>query len=519
MRQSLIFLILFSVVVPLISIAQPSRKILATAQDYFAHQKYIEAKANYKKHYSLNPEANDGLLQYGISCYYTNDLTEAESTLKPLLQKNKKSPQLYLYLARIYHATQRQEEAIRMYKQYLRTLKSDDPQRRSVKDAIRRCAQNMRYTYKEQLAIVENLGEDVNTPYDDFAPIVSPNFQDKIYFASARPGTLGGLRDAKGLKNEKYGHYRTDMFSTEIVHGEWQSAQPMTALLNSSSHDLIFDFDAAGQIMYFYKGMSLYAGEILVDTFNANGERGLFASSFSGPVQPETGDQDLFFFNDTVLLFTSRTLKGYGGKDIFVSVLSNGQWQQPVNLGPSVNSTYNESTPFLSRDGRTLYFSSNHNRRSMGGMDIFRATYNERQRQWTTPENLGHPVNSAGDEKYFRLSDDGIRAFFSSDRKDGYGGQDIYVAYFKSAQNEIAANGTTLPFLTDYNDKGQIQEDETFVDEAAYTPQEIEAINIEAIYYNSDDIIVKPANKKTLDKIASALKKTSTVTRCRCLPF
>ncbi|MDX1628996.1 MAG: OmpA family protein, partial [Fulvivirga sp.] len=94
-----------------------------------------------------------------------------------------------------------------------------------------------------------------------------------------------------------------------------------------------------------------------------------------------------------------------------------------INLGPKVNSKYNEDAPFIHPDQWTLYFTSDgHN--TMGGRDIFvTRLFNE---EWTTPENMGYPINTTANDNYFNLTADGRKGYFSSDRKGGLGGQDIY---------------------------------------------------------------------------------------------
>ncbi len=124
------------------------------------------------------------------------------------------------------------------------------------------------------------------------------------------------------------------------------------------------------------------------------------------------------------IYFASDRIGGFGGLDIYrTSLQANGTWSQPVNLGPEINSKANEDAPFIHPDQKTLFFTSDgHN--TMGGRDIFVSRLvNDR---WTSPENMGYPVNTTANDNYFTLIADGTRAYFSSDRKGGMGGQDIY---------------------------------------------------------------------------------------------
>jgi tetratricopeptide (TPR) repeat protein len=126
--------------------------------------------------------------------------------------------------------------------------------------------------------------------------------------------------------------------------------------------------------------------------------------------------------NDSVLYYVSDMPGGYGGTDIYYSVLDEeGEWTAPMNAGPMINTAGNEMFPTM--DGTVLYFSSN-GRTGLGGLDIFRAK--GEKNNWTITENMYYPINSSGDDFYFILSPDNRSAFFASNRPGGLGGDDIY---------------------------------------------------------------------------------------------
>ena len=110
-----------------------------------------------------------------------------------------------------------------------------------------------------------------------------------------------------------------------------------------------------------------------------------------------------------ILFFASDRPGGYGGSDIWMSELdANGNWQEPVNLGPVINTTGNERSPFLHTDSRTLYFSSSVSdaRPGLGGMDIYYSKLDENGK-WSKPVNIGYPINSENDDVDFFVSLDG----------------------------------------------------------------------------------------------------------------
>ena len=128
-----------------------------------------------------------------------------------------------------------------------------------------------------------------------------------------------------------------------------------------------------------------------------------------------------------LLFFASDRPGGYGGSDIWYAVRnSDGTWRDPVNMGPTINTSKNERSPFLHTDSKTLYFSSN-GHDGLGGQDIFYSKLDPK-RQWTVPVNIGYPINTENDEVDFFVSLDGKTGFFSS---NNYGDRDWNIYQFE----------------------------------------------------------------------------------------
>ncbi|HFC01263.1 MAG TPA: hypothetical protein ENJ53_10705, partial [Phaeodactylibacter sp.] len=391
-----------------------SKKIKDKANLYFKNEKYFEALQLYKQFNKVKKNDEEVKLHLGICYYFNNQVTKSIDYLSSLVYNQKKpSSSAYFYLGAAYHSKFEFKKAIENYKLFLKTCSSSNPNRAAVKDEIKRCASALKIAYQKELAVVENLGENVNTRFDEFAPVQSPNYEDKLYFASARKGNLGGLRNNKGLLDDLNGKYSSDVFSIMIQNGEWTNIKRMHNLLNSPKNDVVLDFNEAGTAMFVFKGFDLFSGQILVDSFKPIEEKPLYPPQFISSVIAERGDGHPYFFNDSTIIFTSRIDGGYGGSDLYITQFSNGKWSAPLNLGNTINSAYDETTPFLAQDGRTLYFSSN-NTKSTGGFDIYKAIFNDFKKEWSEPVNLGFPINSPKDDSYFRLNKDGSKGYFSS---------------------------------------------------------------------------------------------------------
>ena len=412
------------------------------AKDFFVNAKYEEALSVLTNERELRRNDPEGRFLIGLSYYHLNRLEEAERYLKDLLTEDDPFPEILLYLGRIYHARNQFAEAGDYYKSYLKNIDRRHRNRAMVQDAVRRCANGLRLQFRQPLAYAENLGNLVNTTEDEFGPVPSPTRPDRLYFTSSRPGSLGGPRDPAGRSDEQYGRHFTDIYYTTITQGIWKDVRPMHYFLNSPRHEVILGFAAHGRSMYYFQGDALDRGQVLVDSFRQGGQV-LSTNPFLGPIDPSAGIAPPFFQRGDIVIFASKRPGGYGGFDLYRTERIQGRWTAPRNLGPQINTPYDENYPFLALDGRTLYFSSNDKQKSIGGFDIFKSVYLAEQERWATPYNLCLPVNSAGDDTHFVLAKDGYTAFFTSSRKDGFGQRDLYAAYFFEFISEMTPSYQT----------------------------------------------------------------------------
>lgn len=480
---------------------QKPKEILEEAETLYAQGDYARALGQYLLYHNLDPKKEEALLRLGHCYLEIDEPAEAAPFLREYLDTGKPEPEGYLYLARARQLQGEFEEAARIYKAFLRRIPEDDARRAAVKSEILRCGFGSRWKYHEAVAFVDNLGPEVNTSADETAPALSPNYDSRLYFSSNRPGVKGGKRNREGFADEA-GERKLDLFFTEQITTGWTPPQPLPSLLNTAAHDIIQDFNADGRILYFFKGHHLQSGTLLTDTFQTGEDVQLYPDRFPGPVAAELGDRDLFFFNDSTLLFSGRRPEGLGGTDLYLLAHRGGRWQAPHNLGPRINSPYDERIPVLTPDGRHLYFSSNRARQSMGGFDIFLAEFADRERTWSEPKNLGAPINSAGDDLYFRPAADGIKAFLASDRPGGSGGFDLYVAFFKQPQQEqMRPQEPFVSFLEVMKADSSVFASQRSAGEEEKTPY-----NFKMLFYDSEEDLTNRKNQASLDQAAVLLK-------------
>lgn len=370
--------------------------------------------------------------------YQLNDLATALANFEKLAADQKLLyPEALLYIGRIHHAQLRFDLAAQYYKSYLQSLRADHPSRGMLIEDIRRCENGLRFQYKERGIIVDNLGPEVNSPHDEFGPIPDPRQRNRLFYTTIKPGNIGGSINQRGQQDARGGNHFADAFFCSQEGGMWGNPEPVIGDILTAQHETALDFSADGNILYYQRGLQIGEGSFLADAIYPSDKAAASRLIAESGLNPSWGDQALFVFNDTLLLFASRRPGGYGGLDLYRTALRAGRWTMPENLGSAINSAFDETTPFLARDGKTLYFSTNQSNISLGGLDIVRAVYEPAAGRWSAPDNMGVPINSAADDSHFRLAKDGYTGYFASARKDGLGRRDLYVAYFSQYRTEM----------------------------------------------------------------------------------
>ncbi len=403
------------------------------ALEYF----YSDKTANFNK---------ELLIRRIICNYQTGKIDKAKEDVSKILTLESYPPETFFVIGQIYQSEANFDKAVENYKTYLRQAPKASNKAEVIK-SIKQCGKAKRLAYKEAEAFVDNYGNIINTEYDEFRMIQSPNYESKFYFSSAREGSNGGRRDIKGKRDDVFGFYNSDMYTVESDGGEWLPIRALNPFINSSRDELALDFSSDGSILFYMKGESYDKGVIYTDTFSVDSKEKLQPKPLNVPIDGNNGDTWLYLFNDKTILFASDRPGGYGGYDLYVTYSQDGLWSKPKNLGPTVNSKYDEISPCISAGGKMLYFSSNR-LESFGGFDVFKSTFNVESGQFDLATNVGMPINSAGNDNGLYLNKDGKTATLSSDRKDGFGGYDLYIVYFKEDIKDQKKSEPSLAFIS-----------------------------------------------------------------------
>jgi outer membrane protein OmpA-like peptidoglycan-associated protein len=279
----------------------------------------------------------------------------------------------------------------------------------------------------------EKLSSIVNGPFGDYGPIINPT-GTRLYFTSRRPDS--GQRSILSTKKKGILESKSkteldepiesdeDSYYSDMEGATWGAPIKLPEPLNTDNNEGVDCFTADNQLMLFTAcGLEDGVGSCDLYISSMEGDRWQTPKNMGNVVNSVDWDgQSTISYDGTKIFFISVRDAGYGGSDIYM-VERNifGDWGPPVNLGGIVNTPFNEYSPFISQDGKTLYFSSNAHP-GFGGLDIFKTVYENGK--WSVPVNLGKPLNTSKDDKFFTIGGSGEIGYFSSDR-DGKG-MDIY---------------------------------------------------------------------------------------------
>ncbi len=407
------------------------KKVFAKANTAFDASNFGEALKLFKQLDSA--ETTNANYKFKIGMCYFNSVVEKDKALEYLEKASesvnekykegsmaeKQAPVIvYNYLARAYHFDYQFEKAITTYEKFKGYVGTTDAaMTRDVDRQVEMCKNGIELKAKAQKIVITNLGPEVNSKYPDYSAVLNAD-ESTIIFTSRRDNTTGGKMDVKDNM------YFEDIYtSSKDEKGKWFSATNIGPPINSESNDATIGLSVDGLTLLIYRDDK---GDGNVYSSTLNGAAWSAPTKMNEYIDSKAWEPSAVVSADgQVFYFTSDREGGYGGRDIYRSnKLPNGEWAKPRNLGPKINTSYDDDAPFIHPDGVTLYFSSQ-GHKSMGGFDIFYSTLSD-SGTWAEPVNIGYPINTTDDDIFYVTSADGKRAYYSSVKKGGYGDKDIY---------------------------------------------------------------------------------------------
>lgn len=390
----------------------------------------------YEKANNFNP--NNAALNFKLGlCYlespykskcleYFEKSYELDPNLDPL--------NVNFLLGRGYHLNEEWDKAIEYYRNQLNEMAGFDvteEQYRNIRKHLAEAENGKELVENPVRVWIDNLGPSVNSEWPEFAPLISTD-ESIMILTARRPNSTGELIfELDGLPYE-------DLYYTQNIEGDWTPLANIGDKVNTSGHDATSGLAPDGKVLFVFRGTVKGGGDVYVARDEEDGwSKPKALGKYINTNYHESAVALSYDQND--LYFVSDKPEGIGGRDIYVSHWDNDkeEWAEAQNLGPVVNSPFNEDGVFIHPDGKTLYFSSKgHN--SMGGSDIF---YTEKKDgQWSKPVNIGYPINTPDDDVFFVVAADGRTAYYSSIRDEGDGEKDIYRITFLGPEKQPVLN-------------------------------------------------------------------------------
>jgi hypothetical protein len=412
----LIVIITFSISV----FAQENKSLQDTfleAEFLFMNEDYSDAITCYLQLYKKLPDNSN--LAYRIGVCYLNipgkknfSVDYLETASKNMSAKHKEgtinqiaAPYDALFdLAKAYRINFKFDKAKEAFIRYSATLLPDDRQNLDfIQHEIEVCNMAKDLIARPVAYSEENVGELFNDEKSNFNPLISADGKSFAYMVSLK-------------------FYDAILFS-RLVNGKWTTPVNITPELQSDGDLYISCLSYDGKLLFLSKD----------DNFNSD----IFTSSFNGNnwtktvklnknINTKYWESHGFISEDgNQIVFASDRPGGLGGLDLYISHKLNGDWGPAVNVGPEINTQFNEDRPFLINNGKILFFSSQ-GHENIGGYDIFRSDL-QSNGLWSSSKNLGYPINTPDDNIFLMPTLDGKSGYYSVFKESGgLGKEDIY---------------------------------------------------------------------------------------------
>ena len=394
------------------------------AKEHMLYEEYEQAIPVLKELLQQDPNSAYYNFWMGKSLYLTY---KKNSALGFLDKVNKINPEVdeefHYYYGLTLHYNLLFDQAIEQYKLDLPRYKATSAEYMWVANRISQCVYARKAVTRKDASKVKirNMGEKINTPYAEHSPVISAN-DSILVFTARRPESLGAKPEQNYFDEDVYVSFNQG--SDEA----WSESQNIGTPVNGKGHDATIALTTDAKKLYIYRHRK--DGGIFVTKFDSLGKKWKEPMPVGKPFNSKYYEACVAESPDgNTLFFTSDRPGGFGGRDIYRVRREGNKYSDPENLGPHVNTPFDEDAPYMHPDGKTLYYSSN-GPNSLGGFDIFVTEWDSAANAWLSPINMGAPVNTTDDDIYFVVSASGENGYYSSGKEGGYGEKDIYQIKF-----------------------------------------------------------------------------------------
>ncbi len=365
----------------------------------------VIAKRNIEKAIQYDPLFIDAKMLLAEINRTSGEINVALSLYTEVVQINPEFPLSYYYLALIAFQQKNYETAINHADTY---LKLSDFYRK--KEEVTKIKASAIFAKNAVLSPVRfnpvNLGPQINTAENEYFPGITAD-DNTLIFTRLTDGN-----------NE-------DFFISKKNNNNWLLAQNIGEPINTERNEGTVSLSSDGQYIFYtacnkqggFGSCDIYLSRLDGDAWTNPTNLGYPVNSSSWESQPSVS------FDGKTVYFSSSRPGGFGKSDIWSTTYKNGKWAVPVNLGPEINTSGDEQSPFIAKDDETLYFNSD-GHPGMGRVDLFVAK--KSNGRWSNALNLGYPINTDLDETCIVIASNGVDAYMAREGSDSYGGLDLY---------------------------------------------------------------------------------------------
>lgn len=418
-----------------ITASKKTKEAYRKAYVYILQRDYKSAKKDLNKLMKKDPTFVNSYIQLGYISEAEGDFEKAKEFFKKSLELAPDYyPKAYMNLGRIGMKEKAYEDVVKNLTKFL----TYDEMHPNLKSKAKKRLGDAKFRPKALANPVafepKNLGTNINSDDREYFPSIT--LEDELVYT---------VQIGQGQQGQE------DLYRSQCVDNEWKERQPIVDV-NTSENEGAQSISADGKLLVFtvcnrredYGSCDLYFSKKVNGKWTKPKNIGTPINTKHWESQPTIAP------NSDAIYFVRGGARGQGNKNIFISRLqADGSWGTPENVS-ELNTPYNESSPSMHPDGKTLYFSSD-GHPGMGGLDLF-VTRMQEDGTWGLPENLGYPINTEKEEEALAVNRKGTLAYLASDRLGGYGSMDLYSFELPEAARPSAVtyiNGITLSAETD----------------------------------------------------------------------
>jgi tetratricopeptide (TPR) repeat protein len=380
----------------------------------------------------LNEDPRNESYNYNVGVCYLNNNTnkgKAVAYLEIVSRKEKHDPNTDYLLGRAYQFANRFDDAIITFKKFKAEAKGTVFNLVDADLQIQHCI-NAKELMKYPVDVMfQNLGSNINSEYSDYYPFVTSN-ESFLLYNTKRPE-----KNAEKMEN---GSYNNSIYISRVINGEYMKASPIGAPINAGNAGMeVIGLSENGDNVLLYMPEGLGKGNIFISKLN---EHGIYGKPEKLDAKINSGGDEIaasISSDGNTLFFASSRKGGLGGTDIYICKKLGKKWSEPKNAGSEINTPYDEDFPNISPDGKILYFSSK-GHTSMGGYDIFKSNFDDTNSTFSSPKNIGYPINTTDDDMNFRISKNGKYGYIASAKNGGQGDFDIYRVTFNEVESDYS---------------------------------------------------------------------------------